>query len=78
METTTIIVNKELAEQIEVAKLFDDCPFKQATTIRLSNDSFYVDFNTNISNGTLFRFGMYLAEINCLPLDLTFIDLPND
>ena len=78
METTTIIVNQELAEQIEVAKLFDNCPFKDATTIRLSNDSYYVDFGLNLSNGTLFKYGMYLAEINSLPLDLTFIDLPND
>jgi hypothetical protein len=78
METTTIIVSKELAEQIEVAKLFDDCPFKQATTIRLSNDSFYVDFNTNLSSSTLFKYGMYIAEKNNLPLPLNFIDLPND
>jgi hypothetical protein len=78
METTTIIVNNDLAIQIEVAKLFDDCPFKQATVIRLSNDSFYVDFQTNLSNSTLFKYGMFIGEKNSLPLDLTFIDLPND
>ena len=78
METTTILVGKELAEQIEAAKLFNDCPFKEATTIRLSNDSFYVDFNTNLSNSTLFKCGIYLAEINSLPLEFTFIELPND
>jgi len=77
METTTIIVNKDLAEQIEVAKLFDNCPFKEATTIRLSNDSFYVNFNTNLSNSTLFRFGMYIAEKNNLPLP-QFYRLSND
>ena len=68
MEHTTIIINKDLAELIEVAKLFDDCPFKEATTIRLSNNSFYVNFNTNLSNSTLFKYGMYLAEFNSLPL----------
>jgi hypothetical protein len=78
METTTIIVNNDLAIQIEVAKLFNDCPFKEATIIRLSNDSFYVDFNTNLSSSTLFKYGMYIAEKNNLPLPLTFIDLPND
>jgi hypothetical protein len=78
METTTLIVNKELAEQISVAILFDDCPFKQATTIRLSDDRYYINFNVCLSNTSLFHCGMYVAEKNNLPLDLKFIDFPND
>lgn len=65
---STIIIDKETALQIQSAMLFQDCPFKQASVIRLSDDRYFVNFNEQLSNTTIFKYGVYLAEKNNLPL----------
>ena len=80
MESSVIIVDRKLALQIEVAKLFENSPFRGVTILKLSNDRYYINFNQYLSNTTLFLCGIYLAEINNLPTEqfIEFEDLNND
>jgi hypothetical protein len=80
MENSVIIVDRIMAEQIQVASLFDNSPFRGATILKLSNDRYYINFNAHLSNTTLFLCGIYLADINKLHLEqfIEFEDLNND
>lgn len=80
METTVIIVDSQMATLIKIASFFDNSPFKGVTILRLSNDTYYINFNAHLSNTTLFLCAIYLAEINNLPTEqfIEFKDLNND
>ncbi len=80
MESSVIIVDRILAEQIQIASFFDNSPFRGVTILKLSNDRYYINFNAHLSNTTLFLCGIYLSEINNLPTEqfIEFEDLNNN